>query len=158
MRNTWHRHDIRLCPHTTQSINHQQWEPPNSKRSELKSFDNTECSLEDTLLWTDTLKANRHSDGTSIPFPTGVPANKIWTGFGTSYATTYLHKLQDKRRNRPISKCGEDDGTLRPCGTPFNIDQTVGKRQKICACRRAYYCSRDNGVKRDHHFVSDEHD
>ena len=107
MRNTWHRHDIRLCPHTTQSINHQQWEPPTIKRSELKSFDNTERSLEDTLPWTDTLKANCHSDGTSIPFPTGVPATKIWTGFGTSYATTYLHKLQDKRRNRPISKCGE---------------------------------------------------
>ena len=45
-----------LCLHTTQAITHQQWEPPKSKRSELKSFDKTKRSLEDTPLWTEPQK------------------------------------------------------------------------------------------------------
>ena len=97
-------------------------------------------------------KAYCNDGATSIPVPTGVPVNIIWTGFHDLYVTSYFYLLRVDRRNRPRRKRGKNDWVLWPRGTSSMTDWIIGKWQRICACRRSYDFWRNDVFQRDHPF------
>ena len=97
--------------------------------------------------WRSLKKLNHRGSWTSLPVPTGRPADRIWTIVRPYHATASLLEIRDDRRNRPWIKCRKYYGALQPCDTPFPIDQTIGKGEIIHGSRKAenFWCY--DGVK-----------
>ena len=100
-------------------------------------------------------KSGCHRGGTSLPVPTGGTANRLRTDVHTHHDSTPFLKLRVDRQNRPRGKCSEDDGALRPRGTPCLIDRKIEKGEIIRVIRRTDYFWRHDGVQRDHPFGAD---
>ena len=144
-----HRRVSRLCRRTTREITRQPWETSARNWEVLaKSSDVQKVHCRGRSL----KKANHHGGGTSIPFPTGGPDDRIWTGVYTHHDATPLLNLREDIKNQPRRKCRKDDGDLQPRGTPCQINWKIGKGERICARRRADDCWYHDGVQGDHNF------
>ena len=102
-------------------------------------------------------KEDRHGGVTSLTIPTDGLVDRFWTGFRACYATTFIYLLRSNVKNWPQGNHGKSDGALWPRGTPIPYYQEIGKRERVCACRRAVNWWHDNGVQRDNRFVADGH-
>ena len=63
-----------------------------------------------------------HGGGTSLPVPTGGLVDRFWTSNGTHHATAYFLKLRGDQRDQNRGESSQDDGSLRPHGTPCPTD------------------------------------
>ena len=131
---------ITLLPHEFPRPSSQNWEVTKKSSAVPKIY----------LRWQSFEKANHPGGVTSPPVPTVGPSNRIWTSIHPYHATSSLLELRGDGKNRPRRKIHQDDGALRPRGTPVPIDIKNEKGEIIRARRGADNCWCHDGVKRDH--------
>ena len=120
-----------------------------------KSWQNQALFRKYTAVDGDLKKPDCHGGGISLPFPTGGPDNRVFTGVHTHHASTTFLQIQGDWQNQPQGECSEDDGALWPRGTPCLIDRIIGKGERIRGRRMADDLQRHDDVQRDHLFGAD---
>ena len=131
--------------------------PPKSKRLEPKGSEKINTYSDNVQSWTEQKKTDFPGGATSVPVPTGGAVGRFWTGHITANVATSVHFLWGNRTNQPRLRCGEDDGSLRPRGIPRPPHKLTEKGVVVYKSRREYNCQCDDGVKRDHPFVTNRH-